>query len=152
MVTLSFIVLAPVFVAAGNYLLIGRLIRCVLPPSAHSIFGIPARLITRVFVGCDIISFLVQAAGSGAASSDNWTGPNQKTGVDSLIGGLSMQVLTFAVFLCVFARFHTLANRLEVPEAPKGWRKVVTAVYVSSFLVMVSAVPASREREAIQQT
>jgi hypothetical protein len=39
-VTLSLVVLAPVFIAAGNYLLIGRLIQAVLPQHQHRIFGL----------------------------------------------------------------------------------------------------------------
>jgi hypothetical protein len=136
--TLSFIVLAPVFVAAGNYLLIGRLIRAVLPPDHHKVWGIPARLLTRIFVTADIISFFVQSSGSGVASSKSWTGPTERIGTYILIGGLGFQVLAFSLYLSVFGRFHYLANKVEVENAPHGWRRVVRAVYISSSLIMVS--------------
>lgn len=136
--TLTFTVLAPVFIAAGNYLLISRLIRAVLPPSSHRILGIPGRRLTPIFVACDIIAFLVQGSGSGIASSDNWTGPNEKLGRYVLIGGLVFQLIAFSLFLAVFGRFHFLANRYEVADAPKGWRRLLIAVYCSSILIMVS--------------
>ncbi|WYZ37870.1 hypothetical protein EsH8_II_001376 [Colletotrichum jinshuiense] len=135
--TLTYTVLAPVLVAAGNYLLIGRLIRAVLPPSHHTIYKIPARRLTRIFVICEVVAFLVQGSGSGVASAGNWTGPMQKVGTNILIGGLGFQVLAFGVYLCVLRRFHVLGNRLEVPEAPKGWRRLLGAVYVSSGLILL---------------
>ena len=134
---LSLVVLAPIFIAAGNYLLIGRLIRAVLPADRHRVLGIPARLLTNFFVTCDVISFLAQSSGSGIASSDNWSGPNERTGRYILIGGLAFQAVAFSIFLCVFRRFHVLANRLEAETAPAGWRKVMTTVYVSSSMILV---------------
>jgi hypothetical protein len=136
-VTLSLVVLAPIFVSAGNYLLIGRLIRAVLPADRHRVLGIPARVLTIFFVTCDVISFLAQSSGSGIASSDDWSGPNERTGRLILIGGLAFQAAAFSLYLCVVRRFHVLANRLEVETAPAGWRKVMTAVYISSSMILV---------------
>ncbi|RYP49562.1 hypothetical protein DL768_004764 [Monosporascus sp. mg162] len=68
----SLIVLAPVFVAAGNYLLIGRLIRAVLPLSRHRIFKVPVRFLTRIYVTFDIICLVVQSSGSSLASAYSW--------------------------------------------------------------------------------
>ncbi|KAF1812327.1 RTA1-domain-containing protein [Eremomyces bilateralis CBS 781.70] len=136
----TFIVIAPVFIAAGNYLLIGRLIRAVLPPTHHRIFRVPARLLTRIFVAFDVLSCLIQASGSGIASSNDWEGSTVETGTNVLIGGLSLQVATFTVYMCIFSRFHWLANRMEVEDTPAGWRKVILAVYVSSSLILVRSV------------
>lgn len=138
MVSLVLVVLAPVFIAAGNYLLIGRLIRAVLPPTHHKIFGVPARFLTPFFVTCDVLAFLVQGGGSGLASSDNWTGPNKDAGEKVLIAGLAFQFVAFSAYLCIFVRFHRLGKVVEVETAPGGWRNVVRAVYVSSSLIMVS--------------
>lgn len=110
----------------------------MLPTSHHRILGIAGRLLTPIFVTFDILSFLVQGNGSAIASSGNWTGPKEKIGRYTLIGGLLLQLLAFALFLAVFGRFHFFANRFAVPEAPVGWRKVVRAVYISSIAIMVS--------------
>lgn len=136
--TLTYTVLAPVLIAAGNYLLISRLILAVLPPSRHRILKIPGRRLTPIFVGCDIIAFLIQGSGSGIASSDNWQGEMERIGVKVLIAGLSFQLVAFTLFLCVFRRFHVLADSMAVDSAPKGWQKVVLSVYISSILIMVS--------------
>ncbi|OAQ96837.1 hypothetical protein LLEC1_03882 [Akanthomyces lecanii] len=138
--TLTLTVLAPVFIAAGNYLLISRLILNVLPPAHHRILGITGRLLTPIFVGFDILSFLVQGNGSAIASAGNWTGPKEKIGRCTLIGGLLLQLLAFGLFLAVFGRFYLLATRFAVPEAPSGWRKVVCAVYISSIAIMIRCI------------
>ncbi|KAL2127526.1 hypothetical protein VTI74DRAFT_10583 [Chaetomium olivicolor] len=139
--SLSLVVLAPVFVAAGNYLLIGRLIRAVLDHArtGHRVFGIHGRLITRIFVILDVISFLVQASGSGVASSTEWVGSTADVGVNILIAGLVLQAVAFGFFMCMFSRFHYLATKrgLADVEAPAGWQRVVVAVYVSSILILI---------------
>ncbi|KAK7408992.1 hypothetical protein QQX98_008811 [Neonectria punicea] len=136
--TLTFTVLAPIFIAAGNYLLISRLILSVLPHSNHRILKIPGRRLTPIFVICDVIAFLIQGAGSSIASADEWQGDGEKIGRRVLIGGLVFQLVAFSLFLCVFGRFHVLGNRWAVEDAPHGWQMVVRAVYISSTLIIVS--------------
>jgi hypothetical protein len=112
----------------------------VLPPSTgHRVFGVPARLLTRVFVSSDVLTFFVQAAGSSVASSVEWVGPTANVGVKILIGGLALQAVMFLFFLAIFSRFVYLAKRkgLVVGDAPRGWEKVVVAVYVSSAMILV---------------
>ncbi len=140
--SLSLVVLAPVLLAAGNYLLIGRLIQAVLDPNltGHRVLGVHGRLLTRIFVACDVVCTLVQCSGSGIASSTQWAGDNAALGIKVLIGGLSLQAGAFSVFLCIFGRFHYVAARkgLVARDAPVGWQKVVTAVWISSALILVS--------------
>ena len=112
--------------------------RAVLPPTHHTIFGLPARSITRFFVTCDVVAAIVQGSGSSVAGADNWTGKTKDIGEKILIGGLSFQSLAFVAYLCVFTRFHVTARRMEVETAPAGWRRVVKAVYISSSMIMVS--------------
>ncbi|KAH7161354.1 RTA1 like protein-domain-containing protein [Dactylonectria macrodidyma] len=138
--TLTLTVLAPIFIAAGNYLLISRLILSVLPPSSHRILKIPGRRLTPIFVVCDVIAFLIQGSGSSIASADEWTGNGEKIGRRVLIGGLVFQLVAFALFLSIFRKFHVLGNRKAVEDAPKGWQMVVRAVYVSSALIMVRCI------------
>ncbi|GKU02658.1 rtm1 [Fusarium langsethiae] len=138
--TLTYTVLAPVLIAAGNYVLISRLILAVLPPSHHIILKIPGRHLTPIFVVCDVIAFLVQGSGSGVASSSNWQGKRERTGVKILIAGLTFQLVAFSLFICVFRRFDFLAGRMAMDSAPKGWQKVVLSVYISSVLIMIRCI------------
>ncbi|OCL14872.1 RTA1 like protein [Glonium stellatum] len=136
----TLIILAPIFVAAGNYLLIGRLIRAVLDRNQHRILGVKAECITRIFVGCDIVSFLIQASGSGIASSGNWEGNNAKIGTNVLIVGLSTQVLTFVFFLVIVWAFGKNTKHYTKPDALKGWRKVLHGICISSALILIRCV------------
>lgn len=129
--------LAPIFVAAGNFLLVGRLVRAILPPDRHTIFRLPARWITRVFVTCDVVGFVIQGNGSGVASSNNWQGETKDIGEKILIAGLAFQFVAFSAYLCVLVRFHLRANRSAVETAQRGWKNVVRAVYISSAMIMV---------------
>ncbi|KAH9905044.1 putative RTA1 domain protein [Xylariomycetidae sp. FL2044] len=136
----SMIVLAPLFVAAGNYLLIGRLIRAVLPPSHHRIYRVPARYLTRIYVSFDVVCFCVQCSGSSLASVVNWVGPTAKTAEYILLAGLALQVVAFSTYLSILMRFHFLARSLAVDEAPKGWLNVLKVVYTSSFLILIRCI------------
>jgi hypothetical protein len=137
-------VIAPLFLAADNYLLLGRLLLSVLPSTSSSpipkIFRISATMITKIFVGCDVFSFLIQVSGSGIASSNNWKGDTKDIGVNVLIVGLATQLLAMLVFLSVVARFCKRASwEGEVrQDPPAGWQKVLTAVIVSCTLIVVS--------------
>lgn len=137
-VSSTLIVVAPVFVAAGNYLLIGRLIRAVLPPTHHRIFFIPAHLITRTFVGFDILSFLVQVSGTSIAAGSEWKGSQAKVGTNVLIGGLGLQVAMFSWFLAIVTRFWRCTKNEVKNDAPVGWTRVLQAICVSSSLILVS--------------
>ncbi|KAF2117571.1 RTA1 like protein-domain-containing protein [Lophiotrema nucula] len=139
-VSSTLIIIAPVFIAAGNYLLIGRLIRAVLEADKHRVFGIPARLITKTFVGFDILSFLIQASGSGIASSGNWAGNEAKIGTNVLIGGLGTQVATFVWFLAIVMRFWQHTKKDVRGDAPADWFRVLQAIWVSSCLILVRSI------------
>ncbi|KPM36640.1 hypothetical protein AK830_g9922 [Neonectria ditissima] len=138
--TLTLTVLAPIFIAAGNYLLISRLILSVLPLSSHRILKIPGRRLTPIFVICDVIAFLIQGAGSSIASADEWQGDGERIGRRILIGGLVFQLIAFSLFLCVLGRFHLLGNRWAMEDAPQGWQMVVRAVYISSSLIVIRCI------------
>ncbi|KAJ9638976.1 hypothetical protein H2199_006837 [Coniosporium tulheliwenetii] len=144
----SLIILAPIFIAAGNYLLIGRLIRAVLVPSRHRILGLRADRITRTFVICDIISFLIQVSGSGLASSGDWEGDTATTGINVLIGGLATQVATFGFFLLILSSFHAQTLQHTRRSAPRGWRRIFIAICISSALIM----PRGRGKEESSDT
>jgi hypothetical protein len=139
-VSSSLIVIAPLFVAAGNYLIIGRLIISVLPLGSQKILGIRPTRITKTFVGCDVLSFLIQVSGSGIASSNNWTGNVESIGVDVLIVGLATQLATILVFGVIVAIFFKKAIRDNEArtDAPVGWKKVLAAIVLSIILIAVS--------------
>jgi hypothetical protein len=137
------IVIAPLFIAAANYVTIGRLITAVLPSDSQTILGIPCRKIAKVFVICDILSFLIQASGSGIASSNNWQGDTEKIGVDVLIAGLATQLVTVLIFAVILGLFSKMVFREGQAKAtaPSGWKGVYRAMCISISLIAVRLPP-----------
>ncbi|KAH7314281.1 RTA1 like protein-domain-containing protein [Rhexocercosporidium sp. MPI-PUGE-AT-0058] len=139
-VSSSLIVLAPLFIAAGNYLLLTRLCTRVLPVNVTRIYHLPLKNLTKIFVTSDIFTFLVQVSGSGIASSNNWEGDLVKIGENVLIAGLAVQVFSLVVFLAVLSKFQHLARREQKECAGAGWKVVVRAVWISCSLILVRSV------------
>jgi hypothetical protein len=129
-------------------MLLSRLIPSMLPPAHQKFFGIPPHLLAKIFVTSDVISFLTQASGSGIASSGNWEGSTLDVGENVLIGGLALQVATFAFFMLVVASLHRRKMVMGVEKGGsgqgssfrenEGWRPVLTGVYAAGVLVFVS--------------
>lgn len=120
-------------------MIISRLCLRVLTPNITHIYRIRTTLLTRIFVICDIVTFLIQVSGSGIASSGNWEGEVVDIGTNVLIAGLSLQIATFTFFVAIVARFHriTISGRVR-DDAGDGWKPVLNAVYISSVLIIVS--------------
>ncbi|KAH6673652.1 RTA1 like protein-domain-containing protein [Halenospora varia] len=141
-VSSSFIIIAPLFVGAGNYLLISRLALRVLPTSIKRIYRIPVGKLTRIFVVCDVVTLLIQASGSGIASSGNWKGKMADVGNNVLIVGLAIQLATFTFFVVIVSKFHFLTRKEGnvSDEAGHAWKKVLFAVYISSTLIIIRCI------------
>lgn len=95
------LVLAPTFVAAGIYLTLKHIVLALGPE--HS--KLKPRLFTWIFIGCDVGSLLLQAAGGGVAAAAGKTDQAMlKAGDDIIIAGIAFQVATMAV--CGFVALH----------------------------------------------
>ncbi|KAJ5771693.1 RTA1 domain protein [Penicillium odoratum] len=88
------LILAPSFVAAGIYWSLKHIVLFTGPEKSR----LAPRLYPWIFVGCDIGSILLQAAGGGVAASA--TSSNAKlldAGNDIMIAGIAFQVVTMAI-------------------------------------------------------
>lgn len=87
------LVLAPTFMAAGIYLTLKHIVLHVGPQYCR----LNPRLFTWIFIGCDVGSIVLQAAGGGVA---NAAGTDQKMlddGNNIIITGIAFQVATMSV-------------------------------------------------------
>lgn len=101
-----FVIVAPIFVCATLYLMVVHLIRLCLPSGPEQTFlGISPRWLGRVFITSDVLSFLMQSAGSAIAASANWEGESKSVGENVLIAGLAAQLATFTVYMVVLLLF-----------------------------------------------
>lgn len=93
--------IAPAFMAAGIYLCLSRIV---------STFGAQnSRLqplsYPRIFIPCDVVSLMLQAAGGGLASAASHTNKDPSAGNNIMLAGLAFQVFTLLVFIVLAADF-----------------------------------------------
>ncbi|KAI1378945.1 RTA1-domain-containing protein [Hypoxylon crocopeplum] len=93
--------IAPAFFAAGIYLCIRRIVFAFGPENSR----IPPKFYTRIFIPCDIVSLILQAAGGGLAASAFHTGKSTDLGDNIMIAGLAFQVFTLLVFIALSVDF-----------------------------------------------
>ncbi|EAQ86735.1 hypothetical protein CHGG_07988 [Chaetomium globosum CBS 148.51] len=91
--------IAPAFLAAGIYLSLSRLVVIYAPDRAR----LPAQVYTYIFIGCDVVALVLQAAGGAVASISELGSPALRAGVDTMIAGVAWQVVALALFgvLCL---------------------------------------------------
>jgi hypothetical protein len=107
------LVIAPVFFAAALFVMLAQF--TVQRGPQYSL--LPAKLYLYVFVTCDIIALLVQAAGAGIASHefDQPNGDPEK-GTNIVVGGLGFQVAAMSVFFLCFLSFIFKSFRAPWPK------------------------------------
>ncbi|TGO63375.1 hypothetical protein BCON_0013g00210 [Botryotinia convoluta] len=91
--------IAPAFMAGGIYLCLRRIVYAFGPENSR----ISPEAYTRIFIPCDLMSLLLQAAGGGLASAASHSGKSPDTGDNIMVAGLAFQVFTLFIFmiLCV---------------------------------------------------
>jgi hypothetical protein len=138
----SYVVLSPIFVCATLYWQLKYNILLLLPPGPQQrIFGLNPLWLGRIFITSDVLSFLTQGAGSGIASSGNWEGSQKDIGEGVLIGGLTLQLLTFSTYLVFLFRMVHRVHTSPGLSFPYGMRQVLTGVFIASAFVQVRTTP-----------
>lgn len=93
--------LAPCFLMAGIYYIIAQLTLVygqkfsVLKPMMYSL----------IFIGCDVISIALQAAGGGMAAGALAEFQDTRQGANVMVGGLAFQVFSIGVFFLFWVLF-----------------------------------------------
>ncbi|EPS43993.1 hypothetical protein H072_2017 [Dactylellina haptotyla CBS 200.50] len=134
------VVLAPLFTAAGDYIILGRLLERVLPGGRRAkTLGLPARWITWIFVTSDIISFVMQGLGAAiiSANTDGKNPAAQERGTHIIMAGLVVQIAFFSFFVCAVIRFD-LKTRAAFPNVK--WRTLVYCLYLSCTLILIRSI------------
>ncbi|KAH7092864.1 RTA1 like protein-domain-containing protein [Auriculariales sp. MPI-PUGE-AT-0066] len=134
--TLTLLV-APSLYAASIYMTLKRIISLV-QAEHHS----PIRMVwlTKLFVGGDLISFLLQAAGGTILSQQNMD--TLQLGKNVILVGLFSQLIFFALFGITAVVFHLRVlkrpTRLsETSELGWAWRKHLYTLYFMSGFIFV---------------
>ncbi len=140
-----FILLAPLWINAFVYMVLGRMVQFFLDD--RRVYGVKAKHFTWIFVSLDILSFLVQATGGVMASGQN-APQSILNGLHIYMGGLGLQefiILVFASMAFTFQKKLALQQQgnLEAGEgvamtgfrSPYDARKLLWIVYIVLGLI-----------------
>ena len=132
------LILAPIFNAAIEYVLIGRLMHAV----GDQYSWIKPKLVAWIFIICDAVSMLIQVTGAGLLASAGVNLEKAKTGENILLAGLAVNLASFAIFCLQLFYFDRRTRKLP-PAFPVGssyqkrWRLFLYMICLSSFFVLV---------------
>lgn len=122
--------------AATIYMMFGRLAR-VLHAEKHSIVRV--NLLTKLFVGGDVLAFIVQGGSAGLLMIENLA----SIGKAMVIIGLVIQIISFGLFMVTSAIFHKrLANDLTLKSLSLDvpWMRIMKLMYAISLMIMVRSI------------
>ncbi|KAG9664742.1 putative C6 transcription factor, partial [Aureobasidium melanogenum] len=126
-----FLLLAPTLFAASIYMELGRILDLTQGESRSLI---RRKLLTKIFVMGDVLSFLAQSAGGGMLAKGS------SSGNKIIIGGLVLQLLFFGFFMVSAVVFHRRMSgnpTTKVMAMPLPWKKHLHALYAGSIMILV---------------
>ncbi|ENH67238.1 Protein RTM1 [Fusarium oxysporum f. sp. cubense race 1] len=151
----TLVILPPVLMAGVIYVIFARIVFWVVPPESRTLrfLWVPARFITLLFVGFDIISLLLQLVAAVLIAGTDPTDPDAKSKLNlgKTLGlvGVSTQIAGFGLFTVSAIRFHFAARRLSPDFAKdnqekhgivKKWQTLLIVVNVSCLLILVRSI------------
>jgi hypothetical protein len=115
-------------------MILGRLIKRT-DSTEYSL--IRATWLTKLFVGGDILCFLIQAGGAGMLVSAKGT-DGFKRGENIILGGLILQILIFGFFVVVASIWHRrLDGRPTAASAELPWKTYIWFLYAASVCITI---------------
>lgn len=134
-----FLLLAPTLFANSINMLLARIVRLT---HGESFSVVPVGWLTKIFLGGDILSFILQASGGGILAKAQ-TAEAREQASHLIIGGLVIQLVMFFVFIVVAVNFHLKISK-NPTEVTKGlnanWIKLLLVMISSSLLIFVRSV------------
>jgi hypothetical protein len=136
----AYILLPPTLFAATIYMCLGRIIRLV---EADHLSIIRPQSITKIFVGGDVVSFIILGASSGLSVMARTNPLYGKIGNWCVIAGLVIQLLSFCFFVLTAALFHSRLRRFPTERSfqiNQSWIQTLYMLYGVSGLILVRSV------------
>lgn len=97
--------------------------------------------LTKVFVGGDIFSFMVQGGGGGMMAGGDQS--KVKLGQNMILGGLGIQLLMFGLFWLTAVLFHLKIRKNPTTESytiDAKWEQYLAMLYMVSALIMIRSI------------
>ncbi|KAJ3336095.1 hypothetical protein HDU93_003653, partial [Gonapodya sp. JEL0774] len=122
------IVLAPIFFAAGVYILLSRMVNLL----GTQYCPINPRRIAQIFITSDVLAFVVQIAGTLVLLSAEGNFDQFNVGLKILIAGLAVQVIAILVYMVLAIRVYIKAKHI------KGlWHRLMWSNLFCSGLILI---------------
>jgi hypothetical protein len=124
-------------------MLFGRILRTYSSDAKPKALGVSDTWVTRIFVGCDVVSFLTQSAGAAMLAGAKDDVKQSNTGQHIVIGGLVLQLVAFGFFTAIAVSFHLNMKRSYklagsvAQERAREWRPLLLCLYASCILIML---------------
>ncbi|ORX95210.1 RTA1 like protein-domain-containing protein [Clohesyomyces aquaticus] len=133
--------LAPLWINAFVYMVAGRLTFCFLP--SRRVFGVQAIWIAKIFVLCDILSFIVQAGGA-LMISPGASETLKNTGLHIYQAGIGAQQAFILLFFSILIGFHKKMSDMEKTgwrdSHRRAWKPMIWVLYLVLALITVRIV------------
>lgn len=133
------ILLAPLWVNAFDYMVLGRMVYYFVPEK--KLFGIRAQRLAMCFVLLDISAFLLQITGALLANSNSDNEPNAKIvelGLHIYMGGIGLQEFFICIFVFLAIRFHRkMWSGLSHTD---GWQRLTPVLYATLGLITIRVI------------
>ncbi|KAF7539256.1 hypothetical protein G7Z17_g12455 [Cylindrodendrum hubeiense] len=135
-----FILLAPLWVNAFAYMTLGRMVYFFIP--SQSIFRIPAVILAAIFVGLDIISFVIQLVG-GSLAGPGSPPDDQLRAVHIYMGGIGLQEFFIIIFVGLCIAFQRAMSKLDrqnkksVGIIRSPWGVLLCTLYFSLSMITI---------------
>ncbi|RMZ82704.1 hypothetical protein DV738_g1464, partial [Chaetothyriales sp. CBS 135597] len=135
--------IGPAFFSAAIYLSISRIIAIF----GHGLCWLRPKTITILFVGFDLLSLVLQAAGGALASTAN-SNSTAQVGVDIMIAGLSTQVVSTTAFclLCLQLAWSIRKHPERVDDTYRAFRRTLKfrayswAIGIATLAILIRCV------------
>ncbi|MCJ1282191.1 hypothetical protein MMC26_001514 [Xylographa opegraphella] len=126
-----FVLLAPLWLNAFDYIVFGRMIYYYLPEKR--IAGIKAEKIATIFVLMDILAFIVQLI--GGVMGQNGDATTVTLGLNIYSGGVALQQFFILSFISLIVIFHRKMLRGESVQGRHGWKRLLYPLYATLLLI-----------------
>ncbi|KAF7712522.1 RTA-like protein [Penicillium ucsense] len=125
------ILIAPMWMNAFDFVLLGRLVNYCLPDK--KLCGFPARRVGITFVGLDIGMFIIQLAGAAITTSDDNSTVN--IGLHIYTAGVALQQFFILCFIGLSIVFNRRLAKECDNEKQKRVRPLLYTIYLSLALI-----------------
>ena len=133
------ILLAPIWVNAFDFMLLGRMIYYFLPEK--KVLGVRAIRFALYFVTMDVSTFVIQAIGGTILSRGSAESPSRlQLGLHIYMAGIALQETFILCFLVMTIMFHRRMLQLEhngtlEQKGKQKWRALLYTLYASLTLI-----------------